>query len=202
MKKLFFIIIFFISIPNINAKKEVVTLNKCVDGDTAWFIKNEEKIKARFLALDTPESTNKIEEYGKEASRYTCNLLSNADSIEIEYDSNSDKLDKYDRHLVWIFVDGDLLQEKIIENGLGEVAYLYGDYKYTDTLKIAEDTAKNKKLGIWNKVENKNSIHWIYIVIGISILSICVFNNKIRNKFIIKFKNYLKKYLKKTYKSL
>lgn len=202
MKKLFFIIIFFISIPNINAKKEVVTLSKCVDGDTVWLMKNDEKIKVRFLAIDTPESTNKIEEYGKEASRYTCNLLSNADSIEIEYDSNSDKLDKYDRHLVWIFVDGDLLQEKIIENGLGEVAYLYGDYKYTDTLKIAEDTAKNKKLGIWNKVENKNSIHWIYIVIGISILSICVFNNKIRNKFIIKFKNYLKKYLKKTYKSL
>lgn len=202
MKKLFFIIIFFISIPNINAKKEVVTLSKCVDGDTVWLMKNDEKIKVRFLAIDTPESTNKIEEYGKEASRYTCKLLSNADSIEIEYDSNSDKLDKYDRHLVWIFVDGDLLQEKIIENGLGEVAYLYGDYKYTNTLKIAQDDAKDKKLGIWNKVENKNSIHWIYIVTGISILSICVFNHKIRNKFIIKFKKLFKKQLKKAYKSL
>lgn len=198
MKKLFFIIIFFISIPNINAKKEVVTLSKCVDGDTAWFIKNEEKIKARFLAIDTPESTNKIEEYGKEASRYTCNLLSNADSIEIEYDSNSDKLDKYDRHLVWIFVDGDLLQEKIIENGLGEVAYLYGDYKYTDTLKTAEDDAKAKKLGIWSEVKDKSNISYLYIGIGAIILIICIFNKKARNKLINKFK----KQLKKTYKNL
>lgn len=198
MKKLFFIIIFFISIPNINAKKEVVTLSKCVDGDTAWFIKNEEKIKARFLALDTPESTNKIEEYGKEASRYTCKLLTNADSIEIEYDSNSDKLDKYDRHLVWIFVDGDLLQEKIIENGLGEVAYLYGDYKYTNTLKIVEDDAKAKKLGIWSEVKDKSNISYLYIGIGAIILIICIFNKKARNKLINKFK----KQLKKTYKNL
>lgn len=198
MKKLFFIIIFFISIPNIYAKKEVVTLSKCVDGDTAWFIKNEEKIKARFLALDTPESTNKIEEYGKEASRYTCNLLTNADSIEIEYDSNSDKLDKYDRHLVWIFVDGDLLQEKIIENGLGEVAYLYGDYKYTNTLKIAQDDAKAKKLGIWSEVKDKSNIYYLYIGIGAIILIICIFNKKARNKLINKFK----KQLKKTYKNL
>lgn len=201
MKKLFVaILIFFITIPNVYARKEVVTLNKCVDGDTAWFIKNGKKIKTRFLALDTPEYTNKIEEYGKEASEYTCNLLTNADTIEIEYDLNSNELDKYNRHLVWVFVDNELLQEKIISNGLGEVAYLYADYKYTDTLQIAQKEAKDKQLGIWNKGENKNNISWLYIVIGIIILIICIFNKKIRNKFINKFKNYLKKQLKKTYK--
>ena len=62
MKKSLIIILLIIIPFNVYAyEKETVTLNKCVDGDTAWFNLNEEKIKARFLAIDTPESTNKIE---------------------------------------------------------------------------------------------------------------------------------------------
>jgi len=107
MKKLvLFIFSFFILTTNVYAKKVTVTLEKCVDGDTAWFKLNNETIKTRFLAIDTPESTKEIEEYGKEASKYTCEELSNARKIEIEYDDESDKTDKYDRHLVWVLVYG------------------------------------------------------------------------------------------------
>lgn len=203
MKKLIIgIMLFFVSIGIVDAKEQV-TLSKCVDGDTAWFIKDGEKIKARFLAIDTPESTTTIEEYGKEASEYTCNLLTKATKIEIEYDSDSDELDKYDRHLVWVFVDGELLQEKVIENGLGEVAYLYGDYKYTDTLELAQEEAKAKQIGIWSnetKVENSS-----YLYIGISIILliiVCIFSKKTRNKVIRKTKSSIKKQIKKTYKNL
>lgn len=35
--------------------KMSVELVKCVDGDTAWFKLEDEVIKARFLAIDTPE---------------------------------------------------------------------------------------------------------------------------------------------------
>ena len=138
MKKLLIIILLIIIPFNVYAyEKKAVTLNKCVDGDTAWFNLNEEKIKARFLAIDTPESTNKIEFFGKEASKYTCNKLKKANKIEIEYDENSNKYDKYNRNLVWVWIDNELLQNLIIENGYGKVAYLYGDYKYTALLKDA-----------------------------------------------------------------
>lgn len=43
------------------SKKEV-KLSKCVDGDTARFILNKEEIKARFLAIDTPESVHPTKE--------------------------------------------------------------------------------------------------------------------------------------------
>lgn len=46
------------------------------------------------LAIDTPESvhpTKGVEYYGEEASNYTCNLVTNAKKIELEYDKNSDK---------------------------------------------------------------------------------------------------------------
>ena len=184
-------------------EKETVTFNECVDGDTASVVLNDEIIKLRFLAIDTPESvhpTIKEEEYGKEASNYTCEALKNADKIEIEYDSDSDKLDKYDRHLVWVFVDGELLQEKLIENGLAELAYLYGDYKYTTILETKQLVAKTKQIGIWN-----NSIDYTKVIIGIIIvvivIIICIFNKKFRHKITNKIKNKAKNELKKLFKN-
>lgn len=180
MKKVVIIILSLFLINNVDAK-EKVTLSKCVDGDTAWFYLNNEEIKTRFLAIDTPESTNKIEEYGKEASEFTCNKLKNAKKIEIEYDENSDKLDKYDRHLVWVFVDGELLQNLIIKEGLAEVDYLYGDYEYTSILEKSEKEAKNNKLNIWSDTNNSYDI---YIIIGfvIVIIIIYIFSSKFRKK--------------------
>ena len=38
MKFIFGLVISFLFIVNVNASKLEVTLDKCVDGDTAWFI--------------------------------------------------------------------------------------------------------------------------------------------------------------------
>ncbi len=197
MKKVFLIIFILFFCINVNAK-EIVTLNKCVDGDTAWFNINGEKIKARFLAIDTPESTNKIEPYGKEASEFTCNLLKNAKKIEIEYDENSDKFDKYDRHLVWVFVDDELLQNSIVKEGYADVKYLYGDYKYTDILKKSLIEAKANNLNMW-KSEKNNITNNIYIISGIILLIIIlyIFNKSFRNKINKKIKSNIKKEIRK-----
>ena len=83
------LILFFSNVTLVSAKKKStrsnekiqVTLEKCVDGDTARFVYKKSNIKARFLAIDTPESvhpTKKVEPFGKEASKYTCDMLSNA----------------------------------------------------------------------------------------------------------------------------
>ena len=117
-------------------------------------ILEDKKYTIRMLAVDTPESVHPskpVEYYGKEASNYTCNLVKNAKKIEIEYDEDSDKTDKYDRLLVWVFVDGKLLQKELISNGYAKVAYLYGDYKYTKELENAQELASAKSLGIWNE---------------------------------------------------
>lgn len=153
-KKIIFLIIFFGFFINTNVvlSEELykVTLNKCVDGDTAWLNLNNDIIKARFLAINTKESTNKIEKYGKEASIFTCNYLRTAKLIEIEYDKNSDKYDKYKRHLVWIFVDKKLLQDLLVKEGLAEIKYIYGEYKYLDIIKKSELLAKKNKLNIYS----------------------------------------------------
>lgn len=155
------LILFFSNVTLVSAKKKStrsnekiqVTLEKCVDGDTARFMYKKSNIKARFLAIDTPESvhpTKKVEPFGKEASKYTCDMLSNAKKIVLEYDINSDKTDKYDRHLVWVFVDDVLLQEELVSNGYAKIKYVYGDYKYLDELKKEEQIAKGNRIGVWS----------------------------------------------------
>lgn len=138
----------------------IVTLEDCVDGDTARFrTANDEVIKARFLAIDTPETvhpTTGEEPFGKTASEYTCESLTNAEEIKLEYDANSDEEDNYGRKLVWVFVDETLLQNSLVSKGYAEVAYLYGDYKYTATLEESEKQAKASKLGIWSEENTTN----------------------------------------------
>jgi micrococcal nuclease len=136
------------------AKDKVsVTLNECVDGDTAKFNVNGEVKTARFLAIDTPETVKPntaIQPFGKEARKYTCNALTNAQKIELEYDSNA-TTDKYKRILVWVWVDGSLLNDNLVKLGLAKVAYLYDDYTYTSELKEDELVAKAQKLKIWSE---------------------------------------------------
>ena len=142
--------------------KTKVTLAKCVDGDTTHFNIGNEVVKVRYLAIDAPEYTKTKEPYGKEASEYVCNALKEAKTIELEYDDGSDQVDKYGRTLAWVFVDGKLLQKDLVEQGLAEVKYLYGDYAYTEDLKAAEKQAKAKKLNMWGDSEPEDGVNPTY----------------------------------------
>ena len=159
IRVIYLILFMLLVIPGVtyaNEKKEV-EFKSCIDGDTARFIMDKEEIKVRFLAIDTPETNHpkKGEEpYGKEAKEYTCNRITNSSKIELEFDDNSDKKDKYNRYLAWVYVDDSLLEEELVQNGLAKVTYLYGDYSYTDKLKETEEEAKENKVGIYSDVDN------------------------------------------------
>ncbi len=159
-----------------------VQFSKCIDGDTASFIINKEEKTVRFLAINTPEvggGLEKEEPFGKEASTFTCEKLKKAKKIVLEFDSNSDKEDKYGRILAFVYVDDELLESLLIENGLAEIKYVYGDYSHLDELKKIESIAKDNKIGIWSEnladivEENKNNEEKIIDII-INILKIIV----------------------------
>ncbi len=120
-----------------------VTVNSYIDGDTTHFkvptsVVDNGILKARYLCVNTPESTGKIEEWGKKASNFTKETLQNAQSIIIE--SNDGKLNADStggRYLLWIWYrnseteDYRCLNLELIQNGLsiscGTVSERYGD---------------------------------------------------------------------------
>lgn len=141
------------------SQEQLVTLDSCVDGDTAKFNINGEIKKVRFLAIDTPETVHPYkseEEYGKNASEYTCKKLKEANNIKLEYETNLYKFDKYDRLLAWVFVDDNLLQEELVKIGYAKVRYIYAKYTYLDKLLETQKIAKQEKNGLWYDYEEEN----------------------------------------------
>lgn len=194
------LLILFLLPVSANEKKEV-SFQKCTDGDTAHFLMDGNDVTVRFLAIDTPEYTKEKEPYGKEASEFTCNAIQKAERITLEFDDGATKSDKYGRLLAWIFVDGELLQKQLVEEGLAEVAYLYGDYAYTSELEEAQQIAKQRGLAIWSSKEPEESIPvYMYIVSGIGIVVILVLsfsNVKGKNKKIRAVKKLMKEVKKR-----
>ncbi len=144
-----------------------VTLKYTVDGDTAWFdvpyeYKDIYKSSFRFLNMDTEETYTNPEEWGKPASNYTADLLTNAHSIKLQNDPGDSVVDAYDRGLIWVWIqetptsDYELLNYKVTQQGLASVAYLYGagesiyynNTSYTNWMYKAQNEAKANKRGM------------------------------------------------------
>lgn len=146
---------------NSETKKQVVTVKTYVDGDTTHFHVPEDVIpggvlKARYLAIDTPESTGKIEEYGKKASEFTRAKLSSAVSIIVESDSEKWNLDSTgSRYLVWVWYkdseDGEYrnLNLEILQNGLA-AASSTGNNRYGSICLSALAQARAEKLNVYS----------------------------------------------------
>jgi len=131
----------------------IAQLTRCVDGDTAHLMIDGHDEKVRFLSIDTPEIANssnpKSEPFGDIASAYTCNALTTANSILVQLDPYENERDQYDRLLAWIWVDGQLLQGSLIDQGYAEVAFVKTENLYSVKLVQIQDTAIAKKKGLW-----------------------------------------------------
>ena len=136
--------------------ENIVTLSKCSDGGSARFILGKEEIKVKFIGIEVTDflKGNELDEIDEVSiSDYVCSALTNAKEIKLEYEKDINNKDKYGRVLAWVFVDGNLLQENLVEKGYAKVAYLYDDYKYNDVIKEKEQIAKEKKVGLWSESE-------------------------------------------------
>lgn len=142
---------------NSNTKKAEVRVKLAIDGDTVHFHINEPSfgksvIKARFLAVNTPESTGQIEPYGKKASDFTKAIMNKATSVIIESDDANWNADSTgDRYLLWIWYRTSEneayrnLNIELLQNGLS-IAASAGNTRYGETATLALDQAKTLKL--------------------------------------------------------
>ena len=141
--------------------KTEATVKNFVDGDTVHFHVDEQicesgVLKARFLAINTPESTGKIEEYGKKASAFTRERLSRAESIWLESDNGKWNLDSTsERHLVWVWyrLPGERayrnLNLEILQNGLA-IANSTANNRYGTICMQALNQARSFKLNLYS----------------------------------------------------
>ena len=144
---------------NSDTVKQEVGVKAYIDGDTPHFYVPTSVVstglrKARYLAVNTPESTGKIEEWGKKASNFTKEKRSSASSIIIESDNGTWNVDSTGgRHLVWVWYKPEgsdtyrNLNIELLQNGLS-VASNSAENRYGETCMAAISQAKAQKLHV------------------------------------------------------
>ena len=147
--------------PNSSTAKIEVTVKMHIDGDTTHFyvpttFDTNGYIKARYLAVNTPESTGKIEEWGKKASSFTKEKLLNAHSIIVESDTEKWNYDGNGRYLVWVWYQAEEggeyrnLNIELLQNGLA-VGSKTDNCRYGDIAVLAINQAMTEKLYVFSK---------------------------------------------------
>jgi endonuclease YncB( thermonuclease family) len=151
--------------------KQEVTVYKNIDGDTTHFkfkdsaqlpveAREDGYFKARYMAINTPESTGKIEEWGRRASDFTKNALNSAKSIIIESDDEKWNPDSTgSRFMVWVWYrtsensDYRNLNLEILQNGLA-VGSNAQDNRYGDLCMKAFNQARDLGLYVHSDEED------------------------------------------------
>ena len=143
-----------------NTKKTEATVNIYIDGDTTHFnvptsVVPNGILKARYIAINTPESTGKIEPWGNDAANFTKEKLSNAVSIILESDTSEWNVDSTgERRVVWEWykptADSEYrnLNVEILQNGFAYASNSEGN-RYGETCKMALEFAKDNSSYVW-----------------------------------------------------
>jgi len=141
---------------DLNLPRVPVELVKSIDGDTISVMFEGKKENVRMLLIDTPETSHPklgVQPFGPEAKSYTKELVEHAKKLELEFDIGPNR-DKYSRLLAYVYADGKMVQESLLEQGLARVAYIYPpNTRYVDKFDDLQRISRNKAIGIWS-VEN------------------------------------------------
>jgi micrococcal nuclease len=124
------------------------------DGDTAYMTNLDHGTtaaswpgrKARFIAVDTPETYGTAECYGAEASAFTTRALE-GENVKVTY--GVDPIDPYDRALVYIWRNGKLFNATLVRRGYATVEIYQPNDRYESRLRRLEAAARDAGRGMW-----------------------------------------------------
>lgn len=117
-------------------------VTRVIDGDTVVL---DDGRHVRYLGIDSPE---RRERWGEAAKNFNAELVLNK-NVVLELDGR--KYDAYDRLLAYIFVGDDLINEKLLAEGLAKTLFIFSDapLRYRDRLLQAEEKAHQDHNGVW-----------------------------------------------------
>ncbi len=130
------------------------TVTYVVDGDTFDVkLSNGEEERVRMTLVDTPETKHPrlgVQPFGQEAAAYTKEKLSNK---EVLLELDVQERDQYGRLLAYVWLQDELVNEKLINKGLARMAVFPPNTKYVDRFTAVQQKAQQEGNGIWS-IEN------------------------------------------------
>lgn len=134
------------------AAAQPVSVTEIVDGDTIKVSSGWDELTIRLIGVDTPETvhpTTPVQEFGKEASAFTRNLLLGED-VYLFTDAQTTETDRYGRTLAYVCraPDGLFVNLEIVRQGYGH-AYTRFPFDYMELFKTYEQRASEIGKGLW-----------------------------------------------------
>ncbi len=170
LSMLFFVfIILIIGCFELSPSKNVydsysVRVIKIIDGDTIKVsFPNESIGTIRLLGIDCPETTiennaaNEYEgitslgcltSYGNKAKSFITSILNNS-QITIHFDNQTDRKDKYDRYLCYVFLDDMDVNKKLLDKGYARV-FTIETFEKKQMYLESQQQAMDQSKGLWN----------------------------------------------------
>lgn len=135
---------------------DTVVVTRVLDGDTVEVNLKGNTVDVRLLLIDTPETIHPdqpVERYGLEASSFAKMYLTGK-IVHLEYDGP--RLDHYGRILAYLWVDGQIFNQLLLEEGLAHIAYVFNPpNKYYDQFLRAQEKAKVGRRGMWKRYRSE-----------------------------------------------
>jgi micrococcal nuclease len=133
------------------------TVASVIDGDT--FVTGAGE-KVRLIGIDTPEVN---EPYYTEAKDYLSNRI---EGKQVLLEGDSSNRDTYGRLLRYVWLDDELVNRELVEEGLALSRAYEPDTKYQHIFAEAQQHARAEKLGIWSYSKNNNTAVISYLEAG------------------------------------
>jgi micrococcal nuclease len=145
-----------INLPTINPTltpsvgiKEKVKVSRVIDGDT---FELSDKRRVRYIGINSPEMTDTRSEVrclAQKAKEADQKLI---EGKEVELEKDVSETDKYGRLLRYVWIDGKMINEELMEEGWTQIDTYPPDVKYQTIFLNEEKEAKLNNLGIWGKI--------------------------------------------------
>jgi micrococcal nuclease len=126
-----------------------VEVVEVVDGDTIRVDLGGVETPVRLIGIDTPERDGPYTDeecFGERASRFTADALGDR-VVELEFDV--ERTDRFDRTLAYVWLDGDLFNERLLREGYAVLATFPPNVEYVERLRAAQERARVDGSGLW-----------------------------------------------------
>jgi len=128
-----------------------------VDGDTVRVDLSGAITLVRLIGIDAPETDGPFTErecFGEESTTYAREALAER-QVELSFDI--ERMDRFDRTLAYMWVDGALFNERIVRDGFATTATFPPNVRYVDRLEAAEQEARERRRGLWDACRTRDA---------------------------------------------
>ena len=126
-------------------------VQRVTDGDTIVLTTGQ---RVRYIGIDTPEMRRregdkwvKDPESFAEAATEVNRELTEGKTVRLEFDAQ--RLDRYGRLLAYVYVDGKMVNEALLERGMAQQMTVPPNVKYADHFREVAREARLAERGLW-----------------------------------------------------